>query len=69
MSNYPAGVTDAHEHFNLPSAGDDAEWIECEKCEGFGFIEYQVDHFGRKLEWGVCNAPGCVNGLIETEAS
>lgn len=41
--------------------------VRCEKCNGSGWLEYEVDHFGRKTEWGPCNAPGCVNGEIEIE--
>lgn len=41
--------------------------IPCEKCDGTGWLEYEVDYFGRKTQWGRCNAPGCVNGQIEIE--
>jgi DnaJ-class molecular chaperone len=29
----------------------------CERCEGTGFIEVEIDHFGRKTEWIPC--PDC----------
>lgn len=36
MDNYPAGVTDNDEHFDLPSAGDDV----CQNCGGTGIAGY-----------------------------
>lgn len=32
MSNYPAGVTDSHDHFDLPSVGDDEDH-KCVDCD------------------------------------
>jgi hypothetical protein len=45
-----------------------SDWVECEKCHGTGFIEYDVDYFGRKQEWGRCNAKGCENGMVEVQS-
>lgn len=36
VGNYPAGVTDADPHFDLPSVGDDEDdephYISCSRC-------------------------------------
>jgi len=39
---------------------------ECPDCEG-GWVEYEVDYFGRKMRWGRCNNPDCRGGIIEEE--
>ncbi len=43
VSNYPMGVSDNDEHFNLPSVGDPPAMIEvevlCLECEGAKTVE------------------------------
>ena len=46
----------------------EAPAVPCERCSGTGWIEYEIDPFGRKTEWGRCNARGCCGGEIEVEA-
>jgi DnaJ-class molecular chaperone len=43
--------------------------IICEKCEGYGWIGAEVDHFGRKLEWVRCGVCGGLGELEEEEAA
>lgn len=42
----------------------DVDWIPCEKCHRTGWLDYEVDYFGRKTEPGRCNALGCEAGMV-----
>lgn len=74
-SNLPAGVTDAHAHFNLPSAHEretELTCIDCPKCGGSGRLEYEtvdVRYFFDPFQTveGPCDYPGCQGGEIEIE--
>jgi len=41
--------------------------IDCPRCKGSGWLEYDVDYFGRKQDWGRCNAEGCRGGEVTLE--
>jgi len=38
--------------------------IDCSRCKGSGWLQYEVDIFGYKTVVGRCNEPGCKNGEI-----
>lgn len=48
----------------------DIQTVPCQRCSGYGWIEYEVDYFGRKTEWGRCGECGGTGEIeIEQEAA